>query len=466
MARWPGPKRAKDGRAHGGARQLVARGARGTGREIVLRDPVHGDIDLAPAERGLLDSPEVQRLRGIRQLGPAYLVYPGALHTRFDHGLGALRMAQAILESLGRQGMRLSEEDRSAVRLAALLHDVSHIPFGHTFEDERTLFGRHDRPERLRLFLERGELGERLARHPQGNLVKALLTGETRDWRRDVVAGTLDADLLDYLRRDAYFCGLPKTYDERILRSFTVTGGRLGLRLYQGGIEREDVRTEAVEVLRLRYFLTERVYYHHAKLAAGAMVAKAVELAVEREGLTEIDLYPLDDAGLLRRLLEGPRVRGSERGPNPAVRDLAEAFLRRVLVKRSYVLTHGQVGDAGQADLVRRFRDREGRRALEAELAREAGVEARWVIVHCPPAMPLKEASMPVEGARGLLTLDASGSGSDLELASLKALYEGLWKFTVFGPASVRGKLAQAARAAIGWPSAFVGLGQDASTVH
>lgn len=421
---------------------------------MVLRDPVHGDIRLTPEERDLLDSPEVQRMRGIRQLGAAHLVYPGALHTRFDHGLGTLHMAQAILDSLMSQGLEVAEEDRSAVRIAALLHDVSHIPFGHTFEDERVLFGRHDRPVRLRLFLESGELGARLGRARVGDVVKDILTGGIEDWRRDAVAGTLDADLLDYLRRDAYFCGLPKTYDSRILRSFTLTGNRLGLRLANapGGMEREDVRTEAVELLRLRYFLTERVYYHHAKLAAGAMVAKAVELAAEREGLVEADLYPLDDAGLLRRLTEGPEGHGRV---DPAVRDLAQAFLRRDLVRRCYVLTHAAVGDTGQADLVARFCDRRGRRELEAALAAAVGVVPDRIIVHCPPAMPLKEASMPVEGSAGLSTLDAPGSESMAELSSLKALYEGLWKFTVFAPAEARWRVGQAAEEVLGRQSVF-----------
>lgn len=436
----------------------------------MIRDPVHGDVVVTAEERCLLDSPEVQRMRGIRQLGATYLVYPGALHTRFDHGLGTLHMAQAILASLKRQGHRVDLEDQRAVRLAALLHDVSHIPFGHTFEDERSLFGRHDRPTRLGLFLESGELGARLTRHPQGALVRDLLTGTIKDWRRDLVAGTLDADLLDYLRRDAYFCGLPKTYDDRILRSFTRVGNRLGLRLYQDGLERQDVRTEAVELLRLRYFLTERVYYHHAKLAAGAMVAKAVELAVDREGLAESDLYALDDAGLLRRLTEGPPVAGGGRGArglaDGAVRALTEAFVRRDLVRRSYVLTHADVGDIAQAQLVAQYRDRDGRRRLESELAQAVGVPAEWVIVHCPPAMPLKEASMPIDGVHGVSSLDAPGSGSVLELLSLKALYEGLWKFTIFGPAEVRARLCAAAESYLGRPSTLTRPAANGAAVH
>lgn len=417
--------------------------------DVVLRDPVHGDIALHPDEVRLLDTPEMQRLRGIRQLGAAYLVYPGALHTRFEHSLGTLYWADRILDRIERSEGHVEPDDRRVVRVAALLHDVSHIPFGHTFEDERALFGRHDRPGRLAVFLRTGELGERLAALAYGEAVVALLTGRQGGWRRDVVAGSLDADLLDYLRRDAYFCGLPKGYDDRIVRSFARVGDRLGLDLRQRGLDRADVRSEAIELLRLRYFLTERVYYHHAKLAAGAMVAKAVELAVDDEGLTETDIYPLTDAGLLARLEAG----------TPAPAALATAFGRRDLVKRVYVLTRGGVGPGGQDELLRRYRDRAGRREVEDHLARAAGVDARLVIVHCPPPMPLKEAAVPVATARGLFALDAPGGGGAVEIDSLKGLYEGLWKFTVFGPSNARARLAQASAAWFGRPSEYLSPG-------
>lgn len=413
--------------------------------QVVVRDPVHGDIVLTGEEVMLLDTPQMQRLRGIRQLGAAYLVYPGATHSRFEHSLGTLYWAERILQVLAHEPGGVDAEDRRTIRLGALMHDVSHIPFGHTFEDERALFGRHDRPERLRRFLADGELGERLARLDPSGAVMNLLTGAVADWRRDVVAGSLDADLLDYLRRDAYFCGLPKAYDDRVVRSFARIDGRLGLDLRQGGLDREDVRTEAVELLRLRFFLTERVYYHHAKLAAGAMVAKAVERAVEDGGLVEADIYPLEDAGLLALLARS--------GEDPAA--LVADFGRRRLVKRAYVVTAGGVGPSGQDALLRRYRERAGRREAERELARAAGVDPRFVILHCPPPMPLKEASVPVATRGGVFALDAPGGGSAEELRSLKGLHAGLWKFTAFGPADARERLGRAAAELIGRPNEY-----------
>ncbi|HAZ62218.1 MAG TPA: hypothetical protein DCZ72_01195, partial [Armatimonadetes bacterium] len=95
----------------------------------------------------VVDTRPVQRLRGIRQLGASHLVYPSAMHTRFEHSLGTAWLAKRLLAELAARGTPLPAEDEVAVPLAALLHDVTHWPFGHTFEDERRLFVRHDEDE-------------------------------------------------------------------------------------------------------------------------------------------------------------------------------------------------------------------------------------------------------------------------------------------------------------------------------
>ncbi len=112
----------------------------------VFRDPVHGDLVLPAELLALLDTREIQRLRGIRQLGTASLVYLGAVHTRFDHSLGTSAVASRMLDVLEKAGVGLEAELRRVILAAALVHDVGHIPFGHTIEDERRLFPRHDSP--------------------------------------------------------------------------------------------------------------------------------------------------------------------------------------------------------------------------------------------------------------------------------------------------------------------------------
>src|SRR6185295_466579 len=95
----------------------------------LIRDAVHGDIEMGPLEVELMDTPEFQRLRGIKQLGTAYLVFPSAVHTRFEHSLGACWMARRIVEAI-RRTSDVSKDDELLIRAAALLHDIMHIPFG------------------------------------------------------------------------------------------------------------------------------------------------------------------------------------------------------------------------------------------------------------------------------------------------------------------------------------------------
>src|SRR5438477_2980921 len=105
-------------------------------KKKLIRDAVHGDIEMESLEVELMDTPEFQRLRGIKQLGTAYLVFPSAVHTRFEHSLGASWMARRMLDAV-RRAADGSADDENRIRVSALLHDLTHIPFGHTLEDER-----------------------------------------------------------------------------------------------------------------------------------------------------------------------------------------------------------------------------------------------------------------------------------------------------------------------------------------
>jgi len=235
----------------------------------VIRDAIHGDLPFSDVELRVMDTFQMQRLRGIRQLGTSYLVFPSAIHTRFEHSLGTCFVSKKIIEQLARTGaVEISETNKTAIGLAALLHDVTHIPFGHTFEDERRIFSRHDMdPNRLRHFIAGNEIAEVLREKDLLTQVLEILEPKSNpelQFTRQIISHTICADLLDYIRRDAYFCGLTIDYDDRIYRYFQIEDGKLILNLQKGGLFRHDAFSEVIHLLRIRYFLTERVYYHHA----------------------------------------------------------------------------------------------------------------------------------------------------------------------------------------------------------
>jgi uncharacterized protein len=385
-----------------------------------FRDPIHGDIRLPGPLVALCDTPEFQRMRGIKQLGTANLVYPGATHTRFEHSLGTCFLTQRMLERLG-----IDPEEHLDVLAAALLHDITHIPYGHTLEDERRVFTRHDTPQRLRHTLPRGVLGQKLRQLGLLDGVLAILGGTpAQPWHSQVFSGAVCADLLDYLRRDAYYCGLPQSYDERIFSMFRLDDrGGLYLEAFKGGLVRQDVLSEIVNLLRLRYFLSERVYFHPTKTSSGAMISRAVEEAVQH-GWELRDIEPLGDEIMLYRLQ-------SEFATDPIVSGLMSCLRAHQVYKRAYVVTRS-VGEERRSEFVNLYhKDGAHRRNVEAELTSQCKLKPGELIVYCPAwGMQLKEADVRVRLSDGEPRQLSTVALPDLQL--LRERHQELWKFYVF----------------------------------
>lgn len=375
----------------------------------VWRDPVHGDIRLTEFERSIIDTREMQRLREIKQLGLSYLVYDGARHSRLGHAVGCLQRVEDILHNLEMvDGVRIDNETRQATRLYALTHDVTHIALGHTLEDEYGFFKRHDEnSERIeRLVLDNdSELGALLRKSEPGREVLKHfdMTASVRS-RSDVeelVSGPVGADVLDYIDRDAYFCGLSHRVDSALLRQLRLTSGRGSeeshvVSLIHGSYGLRADREFAVESLfNERYALFLKVYNHKTKLKASALVAKALALSLhggKRPAVNERDLEQLSDGDLLARL-------SSARRQNERESVLLDSLRRRRLptaVYRGPLLDEGDltadahnarrselqgVGPLGLFPIERRLH-------VEEELARSSGLKPDQVFVYVTPSAP------------------------------------------------------------------------------
>jgi HD superfamily phosphohydrolase len=427
-------------------------------RFSVLRDPVHGDVYLTHEELLVLDTPEMQRLRGVKQLGTAYLVYPGALHTRFDHSIGVLHETGKLVDAINRnaelaprENLGVGEREARILRLAALVHDVTHLPFGHHIEDQAGLFARHDTGARFRRALTgEGELARLLdALGVRREVLGTLLAAKQRSsdgealsvpayWSQ-ILSDTICADILDYLQRDAYFTGLRLGVDPRVASYFKIdrASGQLYLDLAKRELLREDILSEAIRLLEARYYFSERVYYHHAKVAAGALVARAVELAVAHGLVREADLYDTTDASLFE--LFERRAAAAEPEVRRALTSLCARFRNRRLPKRACVFPRYENREA-QEELVRRYfapGTRAERARLEVRIAdhvRFATGQTVEVILHCPAArMQLKEAHTHVRwpGEREVRPLSEFAERVP-RLADLERSYRDLWKFYVF----------------------------------
>ena len=265
-----------------------------------FRDPVHGLIKLTDLEVNIIDQLPFQRLRGIRQLAMAYLVYPGALHTRFDHSIGTLHAASRILDRVA-DSERLCYDDVVDVRLAALLHDIGHGPFSHVseylLESHNTLASSGPMEkihERLTVDIINYEPSIAcLLTNSQRDAVSNIIRGSgRRDIRRDIISSDLDADKIDYLSRDAYFTGVKYgVFDlEKIYESFVHLdrGAETFLGIDEAGI----FATE--QLILAKHHMTQQVYAHRVRVISDYMIVRGLELAIQG-GLDEITkLYEYD----------------------------------------------------------------------------------------------------------------------------------------------------------------------------
>lgn len=256
----------------------------------VIKDPVHGTMQFSSSESNWLkpfyDSPNFQRLRHIKQLGMGDFIFPGAVHTRFNHCLGCSYIAGQIAHKIG-----LAEEERQLVMIACLLHDIGHGPFSHAFEDlfhqklirheawtpfflaefrTKEFFEAYNRENpRHHLTEEKFKLIEAMIMHKMP--VKRLLA--------DIVSSQLDADRLDYLLRDSHFCGV--TYGEFDLRwmlnSMVIADSPQGERL---GLTHKGIGV-VEHYLMARRLMTRNIYFHQKKLALEFFLIKLLTSLAE-----------------------------------------------------------------------------------------------------------------------------------------------------------------------------------------
>lgn len=348
-----------------------------------IRDPVHGYVRLTEVEKDLVDSPYVQRLRRIHQLAGSYLVYPGAVHTRFEHVVGAMHVAGQIADQLSKAST-MDEHQAQEVRIAALLHDVGHGPFSHMFEEVlagKTKASHEDISQRIILETSISDILQKYgfsARRLSALAVGKLGSGPP--FMNEIIAGGLSADMMDYLPRDSYFTGVEygKVDVQRVIDSLHVSEGHLVL---------DDAALYAFEALLLaRYEMFKAVYFHRTVRAAELMLVHSMKLADETLRLSELtDLtgyLELTDEVVLHKLAT---IEGRTRSLKKA-RQLALDFRERRLVKCVFE----RVMQRRDPEVGKLFADEEARRAAISDIAGRAKVEPVHVYIDVPttPSVP------------------------------------------------------------------------------
>lgn len=351
----------------------------------LVRDPLWNTIRLDPTAVRIVDTAAFQRLRYIRQLGLAHLVYPGATHTRFDHALGVYHLTGMALRQL-QERSRAPEEvwlGAELIPYAALLHDIGHYAFSHALEELEPEQVPADHEEVSRRFFASPALASAL--EPLGpeapEAIFDVIRGESHLPLRGLVSGSLDLDKMEYLRRDARFCGVPygEVDVDRLLQ---------GLVLLQdpaSGAWEVGVHEKAVAALEsllfAKYQMFRNVYWHHGVRAATALYKRIVDEAVRDGLLAAEDLVGPTDEQLLYEIDRRAGDSDSEVARRLSARWLP-ALRNRRLPKRALELTAADLG--GREIQGWAVGDSPEKRALEDELAAGLDLEPGEVVIDFP----------------------------------------------------------------------------------
>lgn len=361
----------------------------------IIHDTVHGSIKLEGLFLDLLETPEIQRLHGIHQLGLAYLVFPGANHTRLEHSIGACFVASRLAESLN-----LPEKERELVMAAAMLHDLGHSPYSHTLEmavhgkmlqdhmeitkdiicgKRKILFeegkekDREFIPDLLKKYdLEPKDVADLIAGQKVEDLTpkiddystfKNQLFLNDKRYLAHIIHGSIDADQIDYLLRDSHYTGVAHgTIDiDRLIQTVEIFNNDLVI--HRRGVP-------AVEgMLVARALMYTSVYFHKTVRIAELMLARAVELLDEPLE----NIHEMIDSELMAKLKE----HGSFQ------KDIAFMLKYRRLFKRILTLSKENASDQ-EMEIIQNLREPKNRRKAEKEICNRAGIPDGYVIIDVP----------------------------------------------------------------------------------
>ena len=343
-----------------------------------ITDPVHQYIRFSDVERELVDTPIFQRLRRIRQLAGAHLVYPSAQHSRFEHSLGTMHVAGYAGETLLTKGYLDNEDLVQELRLAALLHDIGHGPFSHLFEEVLEARCKTNHEDMGRKIISYSEVSDIVRKYGYNSSdICKLSFGESNvKFFNEIIAGGLSADSMDYLSRDGFFTGVEygKIDYHRLISSFEiVSNGHLAIN--------RSALYSFESMLISRYEMFKAVYFHKTVRSAEVMLLHSMTLADKEMGLTDTSLknyLDLTDEATLERICS------LQNGNKIAVK-LAIDYKSRKLLKCVYEkFLH-------KRDKLYRKMNRQALHDLGTQIADAAEVNESSVFVDASraPSMPL-----------------------------------------------------------------------------
>ena len=319
-------------------------------RQKFIRDSIHGNLPLTEFEVEVLDYPQLQRLRRVKQLGFISLIYPGANHSRFEHSIGTMHLASKLAEQL-----ELDDHDKELVRMAGLLHDAGHGPFSHV--SEAVFDVPHE--ELTGFIVTKTSLADKLSEKFNTQEIVDIINGKGR--LGPIISGELDMDRMDYLIRDSHYTGVAYGVidTERIISNLKL---KRELILDIKGVQAAEA------ALTARYLMYPSVYQHHTTRIINAMFRRCLRHMISQDIINPNEMYKYDDSDMISM------CRSSE----GFSRDIMERIDNRQLLK---VAKSEPVNGFENPEQIFKI-DKEKLAKAEEEISEDFGLDINYVILN------------------------------------------------------------------------------------
>ena len=316
-----------------------------------IRDSVYGDINLNKFEVSIMDMPQFQRLRRIKQLGLISLIYPGANHTRFEHSIGTMNLGSKLAEEL-----ELEKDEIELIRTSALLHDIGHGPFSHV--SEGVLSVPHEKLTEY--VIKNTSMKDLIEEKFDVNEIVGIING--RGHLGPIVSGELDVDRMDYLLRDSHNTGVAYgVIDyERIISNLKLENGLI--------LDIKGVQA-AEGALVSRYFMYPSVYQHHTTRVVNSMFRRALKRTIDEKIIDENDIYKYDDNDMISIF---------RHCDNPFVNDIMNRLDTRRIMKRVKTIRLDNFKFPEKMYKI----NQDTLRKAEAEIAEDYGLDKDYVYIN------------------------------------------------------------------------------------
>lgn len=384
-------------------------------RELMrrVRDSIHDYIDLDDLESSLVDTQPYQRLRWIKQLGSANLVYPGANHTRLEHSIGVSHLAKQMASHSG-----VSKDEIHLVSIAGLLHDLGHSPYSHLADE--LPFGK-DHVEVTQDIIRNSKISDIF--HDEGINVKEICNLIKGDHKYgSLISGDIDGDRLDYLMRDSHYTGVKTGVDTgRLVTKMSISDNDL--------VIGESGLPVVETFLTSRSIMFPTVYFHPFSRGAELMLARATMAAISNDSFSYESFVSFTDHKFLSELDSAGNLS----------KKLVNDFENRRITKRVVSLTKDETEEMGisKSDV----------EALESSIAEKLDIEPSEIFMDLPPFKVVPEMKVKILKEDG--TLDYASNMSTIT----KSLYEAQfdhWRCRIYAPPEMSSQASEVAKRELG----------------